>query len=181
MSKDELLRVFKKSVPFKGIEEIRKENHDENKIIRDLRALYEPEEDYYKPQKVKGAFDDDYIEYESNGDKGKLLSIEEYLNMIKPHLRNIIGDYKDGWKIQLAMEISFVSSVKDSNKDSVKDSNKDSDKDFNEPYTINICSENSSVFIGYETDNIIKQLFKSLLEEYQDSLKTKMKRSYCCF
>ena len=38
MSRDELLNAFKKSVPFKDIEEIRK-NRDESKIIRDLRVL----------------------------------------------------------------------------------------------------------------------------------------------
>ena len=65
ISKNELLVAFKKPIPFKGIKEIRKDNRDENKIIRDLRALYEPKEDYYKSQKVKGAFDDDYVEYES--------------------------------------------------------------------------------------------------------------------
>ena len=72
-----LLVAFKKLIPFKGIKEIRKENCDEGKIIRDLRALYEPKEDYYKPQKVKAAFDDDYIEHESNGDRAKKLSMEE--------------------------------------------------------------------------------------------------------
>ena len=81
--KNELFDAFKKSEPFKGIEEIRKENRDENKIIRDLRAFHElKEEDYYKPQKIKGAFDDDYIEYESNGDKDKELSIEGYLKSL---------------------------------------------------------------------------------------------------
>ena len=124
--------------------------------------MYELEEgeDHYKPQKVKGAFEDEYIEYESNGDKGKLLSIEEYLNMIRPYLSNIIDDHKDGWKIQLTAEVTFVS---------VKDSNESS--------TIHIHSKNSEVYIGYKTNNIIKELFKSLLEEYQGSLKTKMKRS----
>ena len=29
----------------------------------------------------------------------KRLSIEEYLNMIKPYLRIIIDDHKDEWKI----------------------------------------------------------------------------------
>ena len=77
--------------------------------------MYEPEEDYYKTQKVKSAFDDKYIEYESNGDKGKSLSIEEYLNMIRPYLSSIIDDHKDGCKIQLAAEVTFVA-VQDSNK-----------------------------------------------------------------
>ena len=68
--KDELLDALKKSEPFKEIKELRIESRDDDKIIRDLRVLYEPEEDYYKQQKVKSAFDDKYIEYESNGDKG---------------------------------------------------------------------------------------------------------------
>ena len=37
--------------------------------------------------------------------------------------------------------------------------------------------KNTEVYIGYETDNIIKELFESVLEEYQESLKTKMKKS----
>ena len=119
MSKNDLLGAFKKSELFKGIKEIRKENHDENKIIRDLRVLYEPKEDYYEPQKIKSAFGDDYIEYESNGDKGKTLSIEDYLNMFLTYLRSIINDHKNGWKVQLTIKISFVATVKDSNKDSI--------------------------------------------------------------
>ena len=37
----------------------------------------------------------------SRGDKDKTLSIEEYLNMIKPYLRNIINDHKNQgeWKV----------------------------------------------------------------------------------
>ena len=37
----------------------------------------------------------------SRGDKDKTLSIKEYLNMIKPYLRNIINDYKNQgeWKV----------------------------------------------------------------------------------
>ena len=42
----------------------------------------------------------------------------------------------------MAMEISFVSSVKDSNNDA-----KGSNKDSNKPYTIHIYSENSSVLL----------------------------------
>ena len=39
ISKSELFGAFKKSIPFKVIEEIRNENSNENIIIRDLRAL----------------------------------------------------------------------------------------------------------------------------------------------
>ena len=34
-----------------------------------------------------------YIEYESKGDKDKTLSITEYLSMIRPYLRYIINDH----------------------------------------------------------------------------------------
>ena len=87
-------------------------------------------EDYYKPIIAKRAFNTSYIQYESNGDKGKNLSIKEYLNMIKPYLSDIIIDHKthclvryhsgnktwaeetpSEWKIQLTMAINFISST----------------------------------------------------------------------
>ena len=52
------------------------------------------DEDYYKPIIARGAFDGSYIQYERTGDKGKNLSIKEYLNIIKPYLSNIINDHK---------------------------------------------------------------------------------------
>ena len=52
--------------------------------IKDIRTLFEPEEDYYEPIKIGNAFDDNYIECESNGDKDKTLSIKEYLDKIEP-------------------------------------------------------------------------------------------------
>ena len=33
------------------------------------------------------------MEYESNGDKSRNLSLDEYLNKIKPYLRNVIIDF----------------------------------------------------------------------------------------
>ena len=56
-------------------------------VIRDLRALYESTENFYEPKKIKGADDDNFDEYESNGDKHKRLSIEEYLSMIRPYFK----------------------------------------------------------------------------------------------
>ena len=55
------------------------------------------DENYYKPIITKRAFNSSYIQYESKGDKGKNLSIKEYLNMIKPYL----GDKTQGkWRIR---------------------------------------------------------------------------------
>ena len=35
------------------------------------------------------------------GNKDKILSIKEYLNIIKPYLSDIIDYHKEEWKIQL--------------------------------------------------------------------------------
>ena len=55
------------------------------------------DEDYYKPIKTKSAFNCNDIEYESKGDKGdkdKSLSLEEYLDIIRPYLSDMINDHK---------------------------------------------------------------------------------------
>ena len=56
------------------------------------------------------------MKYESIGDNGKTLSIEEYLRRIRPYLSNKINDLKTqgDWKNQLSMAINFMSS-KDTN------------------------------------------------------------------
>ena len=101
-------------------------NYDDRdyKGIGDIENLFgEVNEDYYKPGKTKGAFNDNYIEYESKGDKDKNLSLEECLDMIGPYLRDMINSYKaplggiidddiyGEWKIQLTMQINFISSL----------------------------------------------------------------------
>ena len=48
MSEDELLKALEESEnqkPHETIKEIRKENYDSDKIIRDLKALHESDED----------------------------------------------------------------------------------------------------------------------------------------
>ena len=83
-----------------------------HKIIRDIRSLFEVEEDYYKPKRVSGFWNNSYIEYESNDDKNRNLSLDEYLSKTKPYLPNIIIDLQnsDLWKIQLTIAINFISS-----------------------------------------------------------------------
>ena len=99
---------------------------------RDVKNLFNLSinEDYYEPIKINDAFNRNYIEYESKGDKNKTLSIKEYLNMIRPYLRDIINDHntqgewkvhsgnevinyktQGEWKIQLTMIINFTSST----------------------------------------------------------------------
>ena len=93
--------------------------------IRDIINLFdEINEDYYKPVKTKSAFNNNYIEYESRGDKDKNLSPKEYIDMIRSYLRDVINNHKTPlkgslgkifdnnlhgeWKIQVIMQINFV-------------------------------------------------------------------------
>ena len=43
------------------------------------------EKDYYKTEGVNNFWNNNYIEYESNGDKNRNLSLNEYLNKIEPY------------------------------------------------------------------------------------------------
>ena len=57
-----------------------------------IMSLFKQEDDYYKLTRVGNIWYNNYIEYESNSDKNRNLSLDEYLNKIKPYLRNIIID-----------------------------------------------------------------------------------------
>ena len=45
-----------------------------------------------KPVKVDNFWRKNYVEYETNGDRNKTLSVEEYINKIKPCQKDIIND-----------------------------------------------------------------------------------------
>ena len=53
----------------------------------------EIKKNYYKPRRTKDASNDNYIEYESKGDKNKNLLLEDYLYIIKPFLRDMINNH----------------------------------------------------------------------------------------
>ena len=60
-----------------------------DRILRDTKNLFEHEEEenFYKPVRVSNFWSNNYIEYESNGDRNKTLSVKEYLNKIGPYLK----------------------------------------------------------------------------------------------
>ena len=68
---------------------LEKENKvTKDKTISDIRNHFELEnEDFHTPIRVGNFYSNNYIEYESNGDRDKNLSIEEYLNKIKQYLK----------------------------------------------------------------------------------------------
>ena len=74
------------------------------------------DDDYYKPILIKSSFDGNYKFHETKYNKDKKLSIEQYLDMIKPYLSDLINENKaiennfNEWKIQINMLVNFVSS-----------------------------------------------------------------------
>ena len=50
---------------------------------------YEEEENYYKPIRINNFWCNNYIEYESNGDRNKKLSAEQYLNKTRSYLKHM--------------------------------------------------------------------------------------------
>ena len=78
-----------------------------------MKNLFEhekQEETYYKTVRVNNVQSNNYTEYKCNGDKNKVLSVEEHLNKIRPYLKGILNNLKksDTWKIQLAIIIFLL-------------------------------------------------------------------------
>ena len=84
--------IFGHFLKLKKKKKIEKQKQNEkitkDKIIRG--KIFEQEEDYYESKRVSNFWNTNYREYESNGDKNRNLSLDEYLHKIKPYLRNII-------------------------------------------------------------------------------------------
>ena len=93
---------------------------------------------------------------EKKEDKDKKLSVKQYLYKIIPYLIDLINDHKTNrnnsneWKIQINMHVNFVSS-----------------NDNGENGTIFVGSVNEEIRLGNETDNIIKRLVNSFLNNCQ--------------
>ena len=123
------------------------------------------DEDYYKPVLLKSGYNNNYVQYESKGDR--ILGIHEYLALIEKYLRELINHYKNKgeWKIQLTAAINFVSLKPESDETRVM-------------YT---RSFNEEIMEGSDTDEVIKSLFESFLKIYDLNLQEKMKGSDFAF
>ena len=119
------------------------------------------DEDYYESTLVKSGYNSNYIQYESKGDK--ILTVKEYLGLIEPYLANMIIDCKSKgeWKIQLTAEINFTSLKPDSD----------------ETRIMHKKSDITEIMVGSDTNEVIKELFKSFLQRYQEGLQEKMRGS----
>ena len=131
-------------------------NDDFIENVRDLFSILD-----YEPALIKSGFDNNYLEYMSNGNDS--LNLNEYLELIKPYLYDLINVHKakGEWKIQLSAEISFISQKPNSNVIRVM-------------FTRSIPEE---FVIGSETEEVAEKLIMSILKKYQDNLQNKMKGS----
>ena len=121
-------------------------NNDTNDdFIENIRDLFSTLD--YEPVLIKSGFDNNYLEYMSNGNNS--LSFNEYLELIKPYLYDLINVYKakGEWKLQLSAEISFVSQKPDSNEIRIM-------------YTRSTPEE---IIIGCETEEVAEKLIMQLL------------------
>ena len=131
------------------IRKLDKYYHDDDfeyRGIKNVQDLFKLSIDkgYYKPTLVKSGYNNNYIQYESKGDK--ILTVKEYLVLIEQYLEDLINYYKNKgeWKIQLTAEINFISLKPDSN----------------ETRIMHTKSDNEEIMIGSDTSDVIKELFK---------------------
>ena len=145
------------------LEKYRDHDDYEYKGIKDIKDLFKLsiDEDHYKPILVKIGYNNNYAQYESKGDR--ILTIQEYLALIEKYLRELINHYKNKgeWKIQLTVEINFISLKPGSD----------------ETRVIYTRSFNEEIMKGSDTDEVIKLLFESFLKKYEENLQEKMKGS----
>ena len=87
----------------------------------------------------------------------EIKTVKQYLYKIMPYLRDIINGHKatrnesKEWEIQTTMHVNFISS-----------------RDTGETRIIYVQSDNEEIRLGNETDDIIKELLKSFLNNYQE-------------
>ena len=125
---------------------------------RDVKNLFEHEEkSYYKPVRVKKFWSNNYIEYESNSNRNKTLSVKEYLNKVRPYLKDFINNINnsDTWKFQLAIENNFISSI-----------------DHDEERVMRSKGDSIEIMMNDKADGNIEELFDSRKNRYQNKLES---------
>ena len=145
------------------LDEYRDYDDYEYKGIKNIKDLFKTSisKDHYKSKLVNSGNNNNYVEYESRGDR--IISIREYLTLIEKYLRELINKYKNEgeWKVQLSAEVNFISLKPGSDETCVM-------------YT---RSDNEEFMSGDDANEIIKLLFESFLQRFEENLQNKMRGS----
>ena len=185
------------------IEEIRKnfdeldynydfsDDDDEYRKIGSIRTLFkEFNIDYYKPIRTDGGFagrNNNCIEYVSKGD----LLPEEYLNMIRAYLRDLINEHIT--PMELNNNNNNNNNSKNSDNSNNNNNNNDTDRaewkiqltmqnscistrSFEETRTIYTKSEPVEICMGSNTEDVIDKRFNTLLQKLQRAQDTSNER-----
>ena len=98
----------------------------------------------------------------------KVVTIKIILNMKvkeirEKYLRELLEEYKQKgeWKVQLTIKVNFISLK----------------PGFDETRIMYTRSDNIEIMFGDDNDDIIEQLFESLLKKYEENLQNKMRGS----
>ena len=115
---------------------------------------------HYNPELIASAYDKNYENYRINGDKNKELSLNDYLNTIRPNTNELITNkIINKNKVQLAVSITFLNYTNNDTADKY------------------ILSDNITIRPTDDTNQIIAELYNSLLQRYQETLENKMEGS----
>ena len=133
---------------------LNKEASIDNNAPYELDKLFEYYE-YYKRILTRSSFESNYVKYTSSSDFAS--SIDVYFENIKFYLSNLICYYilKGEWKIQLSMQISFISLT-----------NEETD-------IMHSKSDNVEIMRGRSTNDILNRLIETFKQSYQEGLKSK--------
>ena len=129
-------------------------------LLRDIKNLFEHEEkekNHYKSVRLRNFWSNNYIEYKSNSDRNKTLSIEECLDTIRPYLKYIINNLKS---------LSRKSSINNRGVKFIFLIDNDKER------KIHSNSDNKEIMINDKADEVIKELFYSLKNRYQNNLES---------
>ena len=192
LSLNDLKTIFKKNTGIKDYKSMYEERLlsvlNESKLVKEngknfddarigkIKKDFNKLRDRLSKSKTKEIRKDLYrIENKKNLSIFSTLSIKEYLNLIRPYLRDIINDNKTQgeqkahsgnevidyktqgeWKIQLTMVTNFISF-----------------KDSDEIRTMRTESNNIEIVMGNETVEINEELFESFMQKYKKGQKKK--------
>ena len=106
---------------------------------------------------------DNYSEYKSNADRNKTLPVQGNINKISPYLKDIVNILKSPgtWKIQLTLASNFSSST-------------ENDKE----HVTHSKTDNIEIMINNKADEVVKELFDSLKNKYQNTLESMRGREF---
>ena len=133
------------------------ENNTKYKGIKSIRYLFDEDGDYYKTKLVSTVFKNN-LQYQTSS---KLLPPTKYLEEIEPNLIRLINKHKnDNCKIQSIMKLIFIPVG-----------------NYNDKRSLYVKTKKFEIMMGSDTDEIVKELFDSLIQKYEESIEHSTKNS----